>query len=70
VVRRARDLGLCGVVRNRPEGTVEIEAEGALEKLRELFEKVREGPPGAIVSRVEDAWSEEAPRHRDFKIGM
>ena len=70
VLRRARELGLGGTVRNRPDGTVEVEAEGGVAKLRELVEAVRQGPPGARVSRVEDAWSEDAPRHRGFEIGI
>ena len=70
VLRRARELGLGGTVRNRPDGTVEVEAEGAVAKLRELVKAVRQGPPGGRVSRVEDAWSEDAPRHRGFEIGI
>ena len=69
VLHRARELGLDGMVRNRPDGTVEVEAEGEAAKLRELVETVREGPPGARVSRIEDTWSEDAPRHRGFEIG-
>jgi len=70
VLRRARELGLDGMVRNCPDDTVEVEAEGEAAKLRELVETVREGPPGARVSRIEDTWSEDAPHHQGFKIGI
>lgn len=47
--RVARSLGLTGYVRNLPSGEVEIYAEGENEKIRELLEKVRNGP-----GRVDD----------------
>ncbi|MDA8393573.1 MAG: acylphosphatase [Actinomycetota bacterium] len=48
----ASAIGLCGVVRNRPDGSVEIFAEGSPEWLEELIEWCRSGPPGARVSSV------------------
>ena len=62
----ARALGLRGTVRNRPDGTVEVEAEGGPEALARLVEAVRRGPPAARVERVEEYFSEGPPRHRGF----
>jgi acylphosphatase len=50
----ARKLGLSGWVRNCPDGAVEIAAEGSEEPLQRLQRELRIGPPGAVVSSVED----------------
>ena len=51
-MRRAEALGVGGWVRNLPDGRVEVVAAGTPESLARLEELVREGPPGARVSRV------------------
>jgi acylphosphatase len=66
VSSEARGLGLRGTVRNRADGTVEVEAEGGPEALARLVEAVRRGPPAARVERVEEHFSEGPPRHRGF----
>jgi acylphosphatase len=50
--RQALDLGLSGWVRNRPDGSVELEAEGPPHRLGELRLWCEKGPPGAQVSSV------------------
>jgi acylphosphatase len=62
----ARALGLAGTVRNRPDGTVEIEAEGGAGAVDQLVAAVRRGPTGARVEHVEESFSEGPPRHRGF----
>lgn len=49
---RARRWGLRGWVMNRPDGTVELVAEGPRESLDGLRADVRRGPPGAFVDEV------------------
>ena len=49
---RARELGLAGWVRNRSDGTVEVEAEGSAQALAELRLWCERGPASAQVSRV------------------
>ena len=68
VLERARDLGLSGQVRNRPDGTVEAEAEGARSALEEWLERLREGPAGARVERVHETWGEETSGFKGFEI--
>lgn len=46
-------LGVDGFVRNRPDGTVEVEAEGEPEAVGRLLAWLEEGPAGADVSRVD-----------------
>ena len=49
---RAQDLGLSGWVRNRADGSVEIEAEGAPLELTELRLWCEKGPAEAVVNSV------------------
>lgn len=49
---RARRWGLRGWVMNRPDGTVELVAEGTPDCLEGLRADVRRGPPGAFVEEV------------------
>jgi acylphosphatase len=49
----ARRLGLSGTVRNNPDGTVTIEAEGPADALNALEAWCHQGPPAAKVSNVE-----------------
>ena len=68
VRERARSLGIRGFVRNLPDGrTVEVWAEGEGEALQKLIESLHEGPPGAIVEKVEVSW-EEPKGFEDFHI--
>ena len=53
---RARDLGLAGYVRNKPDGTVEVVAEGRRARLEELLSFLRVGPRAAIVTEVDLSW--------------
>jgi acylphosphatase len=50
---RARAAGLAGWVRNRSDGTVEAEFEGADEDVAEIVAWCAQGPPGADVERVD-----------------
>lgn len=51
-VTKAQQLGVKGFVRNEPDGSVYIEAEGNEEKLNELIAWCRVGPPRARVDEV------------------
>ena len=50
--RRATELGLCGWVRNLPDGRVEVQAEGASLPLNELRMWCERGPTSANVRMV------------------
>lgn len=52
----ARRLGLRGWVRNRPDGTVEVLAEGERAALGQLLNWLHRGPPGAKVDEVQHQW--------------
>ena len=53
-VQQAQMLGLKGWVRNRRDGSVEIEAWGDAHAIDALIEKCRRGPSQARVERITD----------------
>lgn len=58
---QANALGLTGWARNLPDGRVEVIACGDKEKLSQLFEWLKKGPPQAVVDGVtyeELSWQE------------
>lgn len=68
VLREANGLGLCGIVRNSPDGRVEVTAEGERQKLEQLVQRLRKGPPKAQVSDVTAEWEEYRHDHDSFQI--
>jgi DNA ligase D-like protein (predicted 3'-phosphoesterase) len=52
-VRRARELGVMGWVRNGESGTVQVHAEGDRRAVEEFTAFLRAGPPLARVAQVE-----------------
>jgi acylphosphatase len=64
----ARRLGLVGWVKNRSDGSVELEAEGSDDMVAALIQWCHQGPPAARVARV--AVDELAPigSEREFEI--
>jgi acylphosphatase len=60
-VNTARELGLAGWVRNRSDGSVEVEAFGPAEGLDRLIALCREGPPAAEVTDIEVGEAEGPP---------
>ncbi len=67
---RARRLGLTGWVRNEPDGSVAVVAEGPRPALESLLDALREGPPAARVERVETAWSPAAGTFDGFEVRL
>lgn len=66
-VRRARDLGVLGWVRNDPDGTVGVHAEGPAERVAQLEAFLREGPRGAHVERA-DVTAVKVEGHEQFAV--
>jgi acylphosphatase len=56
--RTAEGLRLSGWVRNRPDGSVEAELVGESQAVQACIERLRRGPPGASVSRLEVEWGQ------------
>ena len=53
--RQAEALGITGYARNRPDGSVEVVAEGTAEALRDFEARLRAGPDFAAVSGLDRA---------------
>ena len=64
---KALELGICGTVRNLPDGSVFIEAEGSAEQLQSFLEWCQDGPPHARVDRLEKK-TLTLDNYEDFQI--
>ena len=67
-LREAQRLSLTGWVRNRPDGAVEVTAEGSEERLRELLSRLQRGPAEAEVERVDVEWLPASGSLEGFEI--
>lgn len=65
---QAAALGLTGWVKNRPDRSVEVVAEGSREKIEKLIDWCLQGPPRAEVSEVNVTWEEYTGEFDEFKI--
>lgn len=65
---RARQLGLSGWVRNCPDGSVEVLAEGERVRLEQLVVWCRGGPPGAVVTALDVKWQEASGEFTGFVV--
>ena len=66
--KEANTLGVFGLVRNRPDGTVEILAEGPEDHVRRLVSWCHQGPPYARVNRVDETKEEWVGEFDSFDI--
>ncbi|HJW84947.1 MAG TPA: acylphosphatase [Anaerolineae bacterium] len=65
---QAQTLELAGWVRNRPDGTVEVIAEGPRAALDDLLDYLRYGPSHARVDRVDVEWRKPTGRFVQFQV--
>ncbi len=65
----AENLGVKGWVRNLPDNSVEIDAQGETDILEQFIRWCREGPPGARVTNIDIQELEAVNSMQDFKIG-
>jgi acylphosphatase len=64
----AQELGLCGGVRNLPDGRVHVEVEGPRTRVEQFLEQLREGPPRAQVRDVHTTWKSATGKNSQFVI--
>lgn len=65
---KARELNLSGWVRNNPDGTISMVAEGEDRDLLRFIEWCKYGPDSAEVEKVDVRWNEHTGEFKDFKI--
>lgn len=68
VLSEARSFDVRGHVRNMPDGTVEVVAEGTKRIVEDFIERLRIGPVSAHVTGVEVRWSEKEAGYKDFGL--
>lgn len=68
VAREAGALGLRGFVKNRTEGTVELEAEGDRSLIEALIAHVKVGPRSAQVRDLHIEWLQPQKDTKPFEI--
>jgi acylphosphatase len=68
VIERARRLRLAGWVANQSDGSVRCVAEGDEVVLRELLGALWNGPYGARVDAVSEAWSAATGEFGGFEV--
>lgn len=64
---KARELGIAGWVYNRPDGAVELMAEGSTSALDTLEAWLHEGSPSAKVDNVDVTWDKATGEFSNFK---
>jgi len=65
---RAGELGLVGWVRNLPDGSVQLLAEGPREDLERLLLWCGQGPPSARIRKLAPRWTAATGEFDDFRI--
>ena len=66
--REAVSLGVSGWVKNRPDGTVEVLAEGPEDTVKKLVAWCHHGPSAARVSRVHETSEEWQGEFESFDV--
>lgn len=64
----AAALGLGGFVKNLDDGRVEVIVEGSEQKIEQLIEKIRQGPPRAKIDDVSVTWEEAMGNFKGFDV--
>ena len=68
VQRKASSRGITGTVKNNPDGSVSVIAQGEETKLQELLNLLHQGSVFSRVDRVEEYWSEPLGEFKSFDI--
>ena len=66
--RMASGFEVTGVIRNLPDGRVEMIAEGTEEELKAFRESIRECGLGPMIRDEQELWSDPRNEFRGFEI--
>ena len=64
----AMGFEVTGIVRNLPDGRVELIAEGLKDELEGFQQAIRESGLGSLIGREEIAWEDPGNDFRGFEI--
>jgi len=68
VLNQAGLYDIRGYVRNMPDGTVEVVAEGEKGIIKDFIGRLRIGPVSAHVTGMKVKWSEQEQGYTDFRL--
>lgn len=61
-------MGVDGWVRNEPDGTVRVVAEGSRDVLERFLDRLKDGPAGARVQDVRRVWQRASGEFGGFTV--
>ena len=64
----ASGFEVTGIVRNLPDGRVELVAEGAMDELEGFREAIRGSGLGPMIRNEQENWTEPSGEYRGFEI--
>jgi acylphosphatase len=68
VLNQARLYDVKGYVKNMPDGTVQVVAEGKKGMVKDFVERLRIGPLSAHVTGVDVKWHEKDSGFTEFRL--
>lgn len=69
-LKRARELGLTGWVKNDPDGAVSARVEGDRGAIEAFIGHMKTGPPSASVSDVAATWEPFTGKYPNFDLAF
>ena len=67
-VQTGQQLGLDGMARNLPDGTVEVHASGDRPTAEAFAKAIAKGPMLARVTRLDIDWNADLPEYNGFDV--
>ena len=68
VLNQAKLYGVMGFVRNMPDGTVQVVAEGKKGIVNDFIDRLRIGPLSAHVTGLEVKWDDKDSGYTEFRL--
>ena len=68
--RFAEEFGICGSVKNLPDGTVEMIAQGEKEAIEKLLDTLKEHPGMASISKIDKTFGECKEEIQGFHVNF
>ena len=67
-VLEARKIGVCGYVKNEPDGSVFAYAEGSEDEINDFIAFLKSSPSSSVVESADAKIGEWSGQYNDFKI--